>query len=199
MTPPRVIAMLPCADIDEITAFFDALGFAVTYRQVRPNPYVVVDGHGFELHYYGMEGHLPESSHSTCGVIVEDTGQIFEAFAAGLRAKYGKLPVAGFPRITRPRPRKNVGGVTGFSLIDPAGNWIRFFRDRAEPAAPGSPLHESLLNAVVLADSKGDVPQAAKILRGAIARAEDGDDAMAEARDFLGELEERLAGEGDAT
>jgi hypothetical protein len=96
--------------------------------------------------------------------------------------------VSGFPRITRPRPRKNAGGVSGFSLIDPAGNWIRFFRDGPpDPICESSPLREGLLNAIVLADSKGDPVQAAKILR----RADPSDPAISEARDFLAELDER--------
>ena len=192
--PPKVIPMLPCADIDEIAEFFTALGFTVTYRQTRPNPFVALEGHGFPIQYYGLEGHLPEQSHSTCGVLVADTGAMFEAFAAGLRARYGKLPVAGYPRITRPRPRKNAGGVSGFSLIDPAGNWIRFFADSpAEPVGESSPLRESLLNAIVLADSKGDPVQAAKILRGAMRRADPSDPAGSEAREFLAELDERTS------
>jgi len=192
---PQVVVMLPCTEIDEIAELFTALGFAETYRQIRPNPYIVVAGHGFELHYYGMAGHRPEDSHSTCGVLVDDPAVLFEAFAAGLRARYGRLPMKGFPRITRPRPRKNVDGVTGFSLIDPAGNWIRVFRNRAEPQAAGesSPLRESLMNAVVLADSKGEVAQAAKILGGAVRRADPADPAQEEAREFLAELVERGA------
>ncbi len=186
--------MLPCADIDEIAEFLTALGFTVTYRQTRPNPFVALEGHGFPIQYYGLDGHLPEQSHSTCGVLVADTGEMFEAFAAGLRARYGKLPVAGYPRITRPRPRKNAGGVSGFSLVDPAGNWIRFFADRpAEPVAESSPLRESLLNAIVLADSKGDPEQAAKILRGAMRRADPSDPAVSEAQEFLAELDERTS------
>jgi hypothetical protein len=133
-----------------------------------------------------------EQSHSTCGVFVDDTGAMFETFAAGLRARYGKLPVSGFPRITRPRPLKNAGGVSGFSLIDPAGNWIRFFQDGApDPVGESSPLREGLLNAIVLADSKGDPVQAAKILLGALRRADPSDPAVSEARDFLAELDER--------
>lgn len=185
--------MLPCADIDEIAEFFSALGFTISYRQVRPNPYLAMEGHGFPLHYYGLDGHRAEASHSTCGVLVADTEPLFEAFAAGLRARYGRLPVSGHPRITRPRPRKNAGGRSGFSLIDPAGNWIRIMRaGAAEPAAQSSPLRESLLNAIVLADSKGDVAQAAKILRGAVRRAAHTDPAMSEATEFLDELDERL-------
>lgn len=192
---PQVLAMLPCADIDEIAEFFGLLGFTVTYRQTKPNPYVVVEGYGFPLHYYGLEGHAPEQSHSTCGVIVEDTAPVFTAFAAALRAEYGKLPMTGYPRITRPRPRKNAGGLTGFSLVDPAGNWIRFMRAAAEqdvPAEPPSKLGDALLNAIVLADSKGDPVQASKILQGAVGRAAPDDPAMPEALDFLAELGERV-------
>ena len=192
--------MLPCADLDEIAEFFTALGFATTYRQNRPNPYLALEGHGFPLHYYVLGGHRPEASHSTCGIVVVDTGPLFEAFAAGLRRSYGKLPISGLPRITRPRPRKNAGGMSGFSLIDPAGNWIRIFRDGpAEAAVRSTRLRESLLNAVVLADSKGDEDQAAKILRGAVGRADRSDPAMPEALEFLSELDERLSPGGAPT
>jgi len=192
--PPTVIPMLPCADIDEVGDFLSALGFTVTYRQTRPNPFVALEGHGFPIQYYGLEGHVAEQSHSTCGVLVADTEAMFETLAAGLRARYGKLPVSGLPRITRPRPRKNVGGVSGFSLIDPAGNWIRFFRDGPpDPIGEASPLREGLLNAIVLADSKDDPVQAAKILRGAVRRADPSDPALPEARDFLAELDERTS------
>jgi hypothetical protein len=193
MAAPRAIPMLPCSDIDEIAAFFVALGYRVTYRQRKPNPYLALTGHGFELHYYGLDGHTPTTSHSTCGIVVDDTGPIWQELAAGLRASYGRLPVAGFPRITRPRPRKNAGGLTGFSLVDPAGNWIRFMRG-GEPEEPGpdlSRLGEALRNAIVLADSHGDVGQAEKILRGALTRAPAEDPSLGDARDFLDELEER--------
>lgn len=191
---PRTIPLLPCADIEEIEPFFAALGFRTTYRQVRPYSCIGVNGHGFDLQYYGLNGHTPESSHSSCIVIVEDTGPIWEAFASGLREAYGRLPVKGFPRITRPRSRKNAGGLSGFSLVDPAGNWIRFFRHSSTEISTAelSRLGEAVQDAVVLADSKGDVAQAAKILRGAINRAPADDPAQDEARSFLTELTERL-------
>lgn len=190
--------MLPCADIDEVIEFFTALGFKVAHKQNKPNPYLALEGHGFPLHYYGLDGHRAEESHSTCGVVVADTEPLFEAFAAGLRARYGKLPISGYPRITRPRPRKNAGGLSGFSLIDPAGNWIRVLRGAiaepdSEPAIQSSPLRVTFLNAIVLADSKGDSSQAAKILRGAIRRSDPADAAMAEALEFLDELDQRSA------
>ena len=77
--------------------------------------------------------------------------------------------------MTRPRSRRNVEGLAGFSVIDPGGNWIRIF-PVAEPvsepgaAAPETKLARALENAVVLADSHGDLAQAAKILDGALGR-----------------------------
>lgn len=185
--------MLPCADIDEVGAFFTRIGFEVTHRQLRPSPYLALAGHGFDLHYYGMPGHDPETTHSTCGVVVDDPHAIWESFATGLRESGGVVPITGTPRLTRPRPRKNAGGHTGFSLVDPAGNWIRFFRGAGpdEPAAPTTRLGDALANAVVLADSKGDVPQATKILEGAVRRATPDDPSWADAQEFLDELRAR--------
>lgn len=197
---PRTIPLLPCSDIDEIEPFFATLGFRTTYLQLRPNPALGLNGHGFDLQYYGLDGHTPESSHSSCLVIVDDTGQIWEEFAAGLRKAYGKLPIKGFPRITRRAHARTpagpyVSGWSGFSLVDPAGNWHRFFRDGSAETSPPelSRLGEAVQNAVVLADSKGDVAQAAKVLRGAIKRASADDPAQGEARSFIDELTERLS------
>jgi hypothetical protein len=85
--------------------------------------------------------------------------------------------------MTRPRARKNADGVGGFSIIDPGGNWIRVFQNPAtmptpEPA-PAGRLAKALANAVVLADSKGDVGQAARILDSALARPQADDDPVA--------------------
>jgi hypothetical protein len=51
-----------------IAKFADHLGFRVTYRQVRPNPYVALDRDGLELHYFGIPGFLPEDSYGSCVV-----------------------------------------------------------------------------------------------------------------------------------
>ena len=39
----RMYPLLPCRDIGEAIAFYEALGFERTYRQVRPNPHAVVE------------------------------------------------------------------------------------------------------------------------------------------------------------
>ncbi len=185
----RTVPLLPCASIDEIADFFRPLGFDVTYRQIRPNPYLALRRDDLELHYFGMDGFRPEDSYGTCVVLVDNTEPLFEAFAAGLRASYGKLPLSGFPRITRPRRRKNVGNLSGFSLVDPSGNWIRVIRDAPAQESAGGRLADALANAVVLADSHGDDAQAYKILAGAVRRVADPDRVeLVEAQAYLAEL-----------
>ena len=96
--------------------------------------------------------------------------------------------------------------MSGFSLIDPAGNWIRVTRradDQHEPrsvndrtewvSAGGGPLARAVENAVVLADSHGDEAQAQRTLAGAIARHPEAPPAeRAVAWAYLAELRTRL-------
>ncbi len=183
MSNEVTIPLLPCGSIDEIADFYGALGFDVTYRQQRPNPSVALRREDLNLHFFGLPDFDPEQSYGSCLVLVADTGDLYRAFADGMRAKYGKVLVAGIPRMTRPRKRKNAGGMAGFTVIDPGGNWIRIFpsgasgsdeETLAEPSAddgqPLSKLARALENAVVIGESKGDEQQAAKILDSTIAR-----------------------------
>lgn len=191
------VPLLPCPDIDEIVDFYRMLGFERTFHQTRPNPYVAVKREDLELHFFGMPGFDPAESYGTCLVMVPDTGELYEAFAAGMRAKHGRVLVRGIPRMTRPRRRQD--DYTGFSLIDPGGNWIRIFRNRKDdPVEFTSKLAKALHNAVVLADSHGDEQQALKILDGALGREVD---APAEDREAALEFRAELAvrvGESDA-
>jgi hypothetical protein len=41
MAGERTYPMLPCADRDDVLAFYVALGFTVTFQQRRPNPAAV--------------------------------------------------------------------------------------------------------------------------------------------------------------
>ncbi|MEV0645305.1 VOC family protein [Phytomonospora sp. NPDC050363] len=198
------IPALPCASIDETAEFYQALGFTRTYRQTRPNPFMIVKREDIELQFFGIDGFKAADSYGTCVVIVPDIGEIYEAFAAGMRAAYGKVLVAGIPRVTRPRKRKNVDGLAGFSLVDTGGNWIRFFprppADEPAIAEAGERgrLGRALDNAVVLGDSKGDERQAARILDSTLRR-EGGEAAPAELVEALvyrAELAVRL-GEDD--
>lgn len=167
------VPVLPCRSIDEIAEFYTMLGFATTYRQQRPNPYVSLQREDLHLHFFGMQEFRPEDSYGTCLVLVADTGALFDAFAAGMRATHGKLLVAGIPRMTRPRKRKNAEGRSGFTVIDPGGNWIRVMAatHRPEPTlsssdtgATTSRLAATLRSAVVMGDSHGKHVRAAEIL-----------------------------------
>lgn len=168
------VPLLPCASIDTMEEFYTALGFRRTYRQTRPNPSLAMRREDIELHFSGMDGFDPADSYGSCIVAVADTGELHRSFADGLRAAFGKVPLSGIPRMTRPRKRKNADNLAGFTVVDPGGNWIRIF-----PASPpradegGGKLATALDNAVMLADSRGDAAQAAKILDGALRRAAD--------------------------
>ncbi|MCK9793308.1 hypothetical protein M1843_06070 [Isoptericola sp. 4D.3] len=214
-----MVPLLPCggdeADLDELVTFWTALGLEVTYRQRRPNPIVAFGRGGLQLQYYGMPGWDPEQSHSSCVVAVPDTEAVYEVFAAGLRTLFGRLPVSGAPRVTRPRRRANNAGLSGFSLVDPAGNWVRVSRAPEAPVVEGEggtttwttggggPLARATENAVVVGDSHGDVAQARKTLGGAVRRARAGASPppvaeLAPALAYLAELAVRAGDPGSA-
>ncbi len=126
MANERIYPCLPCADLDDAIAFYEALGFKRTYRQMRPNPYAVVEWGDIQVHLFGMEGFDPAQSYGNAIVTVPDPESTYRAFAAGLRERYGKLPSVGIPRLLR--PRKKYGTVSGFAVVDPGGNWLRFYK-----------------------------------------------------------------------
>lgn len=170
----RTIPILPCRELDDVLPFYLTLGFRQTYRQARPNPYLCVSrGDGFDLHFFGLPGYDVENSISTLIVSVPDTQALYDEFAAGLRSAYGKVPVAGLPRITRPRRKQ--GTSAGFSLIDPAGNWLRI-TSGAEETETGDRFERALLNAARQADSHGDEAAGIRVLEAALRRHTDATD-----------------------
>lgn len=197
MANERAYPMLPCADIDAAIAFYEALGFQRTYRQLKPNPSAVVAREDFHVHLFGMDGFVPEDSYGSVIVVVPDADALYQDFAAGLRAAYGKLPVKGIPRITR--PRKKFGTVAGFSVVDVGGNWLRFYRAGSETEEgekkPG--LVGQLEVAARLGDAHGDEAKAFRTLENALQRFPDAPTAdRARALLYLAELATRL-GDGD--
>jgi hypothetical protein len=185
------IPLLPCPSIDDIASFYEMLGFQITYRQTRPNPHVALQRDDINLHFFGMDGYDPAQSYSTCLVIVQDIGALFEAFAAGMRSVHGKLLVSGIPRMTRPRLRND--RYTGFTVVDPGGNWIRIHRAVQEPE-PQTPLARALENAARQADARGDERQGLKILEGALRRTTGDEPEFEAVREYRDELVERIAG-----
>ncbi|HJQ13141.1 MAG TPA: VOC family protein [Anaerolineales bacterium] len=172
MANERTYPALPCRELDESLAFYETLGFKRTYRQVRPNPYAVVALEDIHIHLFGMEGFDPVNSYGTAIVTVPDPDSLYHDFAAGLRKVYGKLPVAGIPRITR--PRKKYGTVRGFSVVDPGGNWLRIYKlgdtEQEDSAEKAEGLAQILYVAARLGDAHGDEVQALKTLENGLTR-----------------------------
>jgi catechol 2,3-dioxygenase-like lactoylglutathione lyase family enzyme len=172
MANERTYPCLPCRELDESIAFYETLGFKKTYRQVRPNPYAVVALEDIQIHLFGMEGFNPADSYGSVIVAVSDPDSLYRDFAAGLRKTYGKLPVAGIPRILR--PRKKYGTVRGFTVIDPGGNWLRIYKigdtEEEDSAEKAEGLTQIIYVAARLGDAHGDEALALKTLENGLAR-----------------------------
>ncbi|MFJ1861607.1 bleomycin resistance protein [Streptomyces anulatus] len=162
------IPMLPCRTslIETTVDFYTALGFATTYLQKSPYAYAVVERGAVELQLYGMKEYDPAASHSGCYVLTDDVDGLHTAFRAGLKEAYGRVPARGLPRIG---PLKDMSyGVRQFLVTDPTGNTIRIGQpiseDQNHRPAPKETFARALHMADLFADSKQDLPGAAKII-----------------------------------
>jgi len=171
----RMIPLLPCRSIDEQLAFYESIGFEVTYRQKAPNVYASVRRGLIELHFFTMKGYEPATSYSTCYVLVADIDALYADFRAGLKQALGRIPTRGIPRIGALKDMSY--GVRQFLMTDPGGNIIRIGQPLAtvapETDAPRSRLEKALDAAALLMDSKADPETAAHVLDGALAVADD--------------------------
>ena len=187
MANERMYPCLPCAELDESISFYESLGFKRTYRQVRPNPYAVVALEEIQIHIFSMEGFDPAESYASVIIAVPDPDSLYHDFAAGLRKKFGKLPVAGIPRITR--PRKKYGTVRGFSVVDPGGNWLRVYKlgesEEKDSAEKAEGLAQVIYVAARLGDAHGDEALALKTLENGLSRFGETASAMDLARAYL--------------
>ncbi len=202
--------ILPCADLDEAIAFYAALGFDRTYRQLRPNPYAVVRRGEMQVHLAAIDGFEPAGSVCSVIIVVPDMDSLYTDFAAGLRAAYGRLPAAGIPRLLRIRRKQ--GTATGFTLVDVGGNWLRFYasadieaEDGGDGAADGgtAPRSTGLARALEVAarqgDAHGDEERALAVMERGIARHPEAPAVdLVRARLYAGELLIRLGRRGDA-
>ena len=186
------IPVFSCRALDDVLPFYAALGFEVTVRQERPNPYAATRWRGIDLHFHGLAMHDAERG-GYCLLIVPEVERLHERFREALRGHLGKLPSKGLPRITRMKP-----GQTRFTVVDPAGNSVLYIRrgekdpheETKRMLGSLSSLGKAMRAAEVLRDFKNDDAAAAKVLRTAIAKATDAEpDELARAKEMLAELE----------
>jgi hypothetical protein len=119
-----------------------------------------------------MDGFNPADSYGTVIVVVPDPESLYHAFATRLRDTYGKLPIVGTPRILR--PRKKFGTISGFSLVDPGGNWLRIYKlgdsEQEDSSEKVEGLTQFILVAARLGDAQGNEEMALKTLENGLKR-----------------------------
>lgn len=170
MASPTTIPVLPCISLAETVTFYGALGYQVTHRQTSPNVYLATRRGDIHLHFMGMARLDPDTAYSTCLVIVPEVEALHATFAAALRGLYGKVPVAGRPRISRMKK-----GQSRFTVVDAAGNSVIYIRqdapdehDEARSAESGTRLGKALATAARLRDFRNDDAMAARVLTAAL-------------------------------
>ena len=176
MAGERTYPVLPCPDLDEAIAFYEALGFVRSYRQLRPNPYAVLAREDWTVHLVGVEDYDPTTTVGSVVVVVPDAEALYADFVRGLRERCGRLPSAGVPRILRLRRKQ--GTATGFSVVDPGGTWLRVYQegatedtgDEGQPAVRSTGLARALEVSARQGDARGDDAQALAVLDRALER-----------------------------
>lgn len=166
--------ILPCDSIDETLAFWEILGYKITYKLTRPYQYGIVERGGYELHFGRVKGMNPTANYfSGCLVVVADARSVYHEFTGSLKASLGKVPNTGIPRISRMKP-----DATRFTLTDVSGNSIIFvsFGEKDEEVwqkaenKSQNPLQKAIAAAARFRDYKNDDVAAAKILDTVLAR-----------------------------
>lgn len=166
--PPTTIPLLPCGPFEETLAFWQALGFDLTYKQKVPNAYGSLrHADGYEIHCFGMKDLQPKNNYGMCLVMVPEVETLHVVFSARLKEYLGGKSERNFPRISRMKP-----GQTRFTIRDVAGNSVIYIKMGPEDAAaaqaylqPGlTPLQRALALAARLRDFHNEDAEAAKAL-----------------------------------
>jgi hypothetical protein len=119
----RNIPILPCRSIDDQLAFYEAIGFEVTYRQKAPNLFAAVRRGPIELQFFTMKGYEPANSYSTCYVLTADVDRLYADFRDGLKAGARARAEPSHPAHRRPSTTLSYGVPTPMS---PRTWWSRY-------------------------------------------------------------------------
>lgn len=158
-------------DLPATLDFYRTLGYTVTREMTRPYTYGEVRRDGFELHFGPTPKDLSaEQAYISCLVKVDELADWHAEFSTALRARYGRVPARGLPRITRFRP-----GQTRFTVVDPVGNSVIYLQHTIPKLKYGgaqdlSGLSRALDNARNYREFKNDDPTATRILETALRR-----------------------------
>ncbi|MFB8276476.1 glyoxalase [Nocardia colli] len=158
-------------DLPATLDFYRTLGYTVTREMTRPYTYGEVQRDGFELHFGPTPKDLSaEQAYISCLVKVDELADWHAEFSTALRARYGRVPARGLPRITRFRP-----GQTRFTVVDPVGNSVIYLQHTIPKLKYGgaqdlSGLPRALDNARNYREFKNDDPTATRILETALRR-----------------------------
>ncbi|MFI0448400.1 hypothetical protein [Actinomadura sp. 6N118] len=162
----KTTPIFPCRSIDDCWAFYEALGFELTFRQTRPNPCIAVQRGDIELQFFGLKAHDPNMGLFMCYVMTTEVDALYEAFRGGLKASLGRIPTRGLPRIGRLGDMSY--GVRQFLVTDPDGNQMRIGQpisdDFSHRPTPKDKVGRALHTARLFVNSKEDFDGAAKVL-----------------------------------
>lgn len=167
----RSIPILPCRSIDDQLAFYEAIGFEVTYRQKAPNVFAAVRRGPIELQFFVLKDYPPADNYSTCYVLTADVDRLYTDFRDGLKRALGRVPSRGIPRVGALNDMSY--GVRQFVMTDPGGNMIRIGQPIATEVEPRPPAGKSRLEkafdaASLLLHSKEDPAMAARVIDDAL-------------------------------
>ncbi|MFF5180638.1 glyoxalase [Micromonospora sp. NPDC000316] len=190
------VPLLHCVSPEATLAFWRALGFDVTYEQIKPYVYLAFSWSGFHLHYGSAPKDLDPTKETSggCLVMVDAVAPYHAAFTEAMRRAYGKVLVKGLPRMTRYRP-----GASRFSIVDPSGNTVTFIRrDEPEDLEYGGSkdlqgLARVLDNARILREFKTDDRAAYRALNSGLRRHGDTAPAVEQAMALAGLIELSVA------
>lgn len=169
----KILPILPCPSIEELVAFYEALGFEVGYLQTRPYPFASLTyGEDIVLQFFVHKSVVPAESMSSCYITTDRVDALYAAFRTGLKQAYGRIPTRGIPRIGQ--LKETSYGMRQFLLTDPGGNCLRIGQPNGESfeiaPAPKEPFARALHHGWLLGVSKGDAAQGAKILDHALSK-----------------------------
>jgi catechol 2,3-dioxygenase-like lactoylglutathione lyase family enzyme len=110
----RVTANLPARDFNATAAFYEALGFEVSYKDVA---WMILRRGPLELEFFPYLDLDPGTSSFMACVRVDDLDALYDAF------RKASLPNSGIPRLTPPKTEPF--GLRFFALVDGDGTLLR--------------------------------------------------------------------------